>query len=110
MLKKAALQSCIFRGETGRLAAAIMKNWMIGLRESNPAILDMFRDRDVQPYRDLLPWSGEFAGKYVTSAYYIYQITHAPELLSYVRAFIDELFIPAGEATGISVVIRRNAG
>lgn len=51
----------------------------------------MFRDRDVLPYRDMLPWSGEFAGKYITGAYYIYQITRSPALLFYIRGFIDEL-------------------
>lgn len=90
-MKKIPFQSAAYMGETGRLAAAIEKNWLIGLRESNPAILDMFRDRDVQPYRDLLPWSGEFAGKYLTSTYYIYQITHSRELREYTRSFITEL-------------------
>ena len=63
--------SLVLGGETGKLAANIAANWLTGIRESNPAILDMFRDRDVLPYRDLLPWSGVFAGKHITGAYYI---------------------------------------
>ncbi|MBO4299697.1 MAG: glycoside hydrolase family 127 protein, partial [Clostridia bacterium] len=86
-----APDSLRLQGETGRLAQNIARNWLIGLRESNPAILDMFRDRDVLPYRDLLPWSGEFAGKHITGAYYIYLLTRSRELYDSVISFIDEM-------------------
>lgn len=79
------------RGEIGRLASNVSKNWLIGLRETNPAILDMFRERDKKPYRELLPWSGEFAGKYITGAYYVYKLTGDAELYAYIRRFIAEL-------------------
>lgn len=75
----------------GRLAGNIREKWLIGLRESNPAILDMFHERDRKPYRDLLPWSGEFAGKYVTGAYYIYQLGRSQDLYQYMLGFLDEL-------------------
>ena len=80
-----------FTGDSGRLAQNIIQHWLLGLRESNPAILDIFRDRDHEPYRDLLPWSGEFAGKYITSAYYIYKMTGDTELYDYISRFIAEL-------------------
>ena len=76
---------------TMHLARAITRNWLIGLRETNPAILDMFAERDILPYRDLLLWSGEFAGKYITGAYYIYRSTLDPELYSYMIGFLDEM-------------------
>ena len=76
---------------TGRLAKAITKNWLLGLRETNPAILGMFSEREERPYRDLLPWSGEFAGKYITGAYFVYRLTPDPELYDYMIRFIDEL-------------------
>ena len=76
---------------TGRLAANITDNWILGLRKTNPAILDMFRERDVLPYRDLLPWSGEFAGKYITGAYYIYRLTHDERIKNEIVSFIDDL-------------------
>ena len=78
-------------GITGELAENINNNWLIGLRQTNPAILDMFAERDIRPYRDLLPWSGEFAGKYITGAYYIYKLTYNEDLYSYILKFIDEL-------------------
>ncbi len=78
-------------GETGKLAQNIADNWLIGLRQTNPAILDMFYERDKNPYRELLPWSGEFAGKYITGAFYIYRLTGDERLKNYILSFIDEL-------------------
>ena len=42
-------------GETGKLLNNICNRWLIGIAETNPAILTMLRDRDLRPYRDLLP-------------------------------------------------------
>ena len=78
-------------GITGRLAENITKNWLIGLRETNPGILDMFHERDQLPYREMLPWLGEFAGKYITGAYHIYRLTLNPALYDYIISFIEEL-------------------
>ena len=79
------------KDSVGELAENIRKNWLIGLRQSNPAILDMFHERDRKPYRDLLPWSGEFAGKYITGAYYMYQLGRDPSLYQYILDFLEEL-------------------
>lgn len=78
-------------GITGKLLKNINRNWLIGLRETNPAILDMYHQRDIKPYRDLLHWSGEFAGKYITSAFFNYKATGDKELFEYIRGFLDEL-------------------
>lgn len=77
-------------GEVARLANNIADNWLIGLRETNPAILDMFHERDRKPYRDLLPWSGEFAGKYLTGAYMLYRLTGHKPLKAYIAGFLEE--------------------
>ncbi len=91
MMKTMASKELTLNGQTGTLTRHIIQNWLLDLRQTNPAILDMFRDRDVLPYRDLLPWSGEFAGKYLTSCYYCYQLTHSETLYAYVCNFIDEM-------------------
>ena len=54
-------------GRTGALANKITDRWLLDILESNPAVLEMFRQREIRPYRDMLPWSGEFDGKYLTS-------------------------------------------
>ena len=90
-MKTSRMKNLQIKGRTGKLADKIIKNWLIGLRESNPAILDMYAERDKPPYRDLLPWSGEFSGKYITGAYYVYRLTLNRELYDYIICFIDEL-------------------
>lgn len=90
-MKTPAYNTLKLMGETGQLVDNIISNWLLGIRESNPAIIDMFRDRDLLPHRDLLPWSGEFAGKYITSCYYVYKLTHSKELFEYAVSFINEL-------------------
>lgn len=55
-------------------------------------MLEMFRDRNRQPLRDLLPWSGEFAGKYLTGAAQVLRLTGDGELKAYLQRFVRELF------------------
>ena len=79
------------KGITGRYCENIARRWLIGIAESNPAILSIFKDRDVKPYRDLLAWQGEFAGKYLTSAYYVYKQTNNAQLKAYALDFIEKM-------------------
>ena len=44
-------------GVIGEYVAAITREWLLKLPDTNPAILEMFADRDKQPPRQLLPWS-----------------------------------------------------
>ena len=87
------LKTTYFRlsGETGKLCRNISDRWLKGIAETNPAILSMFADRDVRPYRDLLAWSGEFAGKYLTGACFVWRMTGDRALKRYVSGFIDRL-------------------
>ena len=78
---------CTLRGPLGEYLRNTSDLWLKVAPRSNPAMLEMFRDRDRLPLRDLPPWSGEFAGKYLTSAVQVYRLTRDPEL----RAVLDEL-------------------
>ena len=51
----------------------------------------MFADRDRAPYRDLLPWSGEFAGKYLTGATQVMRATGDARLRDHLQRFVAEL-------------------
>ena len=51
----------------------------------------MFRDRDKQPYRDLLPWSGEFAGKYLTASTLMLRLNNDPRLRAHLEKFVQQL-------------------
>jgi len=67
---------------------AVTKQWLLSAPDANPAILDMFADRDRKPSRDQVPWAGEFAGKYLTSAVQILRLTNDPTLKEYIHSFV----------------------
>ncbi len=67
-LKPAPSLEMSLTGPVGSYLSAVTQNWLLPGPAANPAILAMFADRDRTPYRDLLPWSGEFAGKFLTGA------------------------------------------
>ena len=54
-------------------------------------MLDMFRDRDRYPLRDMVPWAGEFAGKYLTSSVQILRLTGESGLRRHLGRFASEL-------------------
>lgn len=70
---------------------AITEQWLLVAPMANPAMLEMFADRDTRPYRNLLPWSGEFAGKYLTAAVQVWRVTRDPRLGSLLRSFVARL-------------------
>jgi DUF1680 family protein len=69
----------------------ITRQWLLIAPTANPAILAMFRDRERVPYRNLLPWSGEFAGKYLTGATQVLHLTRDPALQRCLEGFVREL-------------------
>jgi len=54
----------------------VSEQWLKVAPLSNPAMLEMFRDRDRRPLREMVPWAGEFAGKYLTSAVQVWRVTN----------------------------------
>ena len=71
--------------------AAVTDNWLKKVPETNPGILDMFAKRDDKPYQSLNPWSGEFAGKYLTGAVQVYRLTGDEKLKETLGKFVDRL-------------------
>ena len=57
-----------FGGVLGQRIAANADNWLLRAPLANPGLLEMFRVRDRQPEPQLVPWAGEFVGKYLISA------------------------------------------
>lgn len=70
---------------------ANLENWLLTAPIANPAMLQMFRDQERKPDRDLLPWSGEFVGKYLISAIQGWRISKDERLKELIREVIDEL-------------------
>lgn len=78
-------------GKIGKLTDNVINRWLIGIDETNPAILDMFEDAGRKPLRVLMAWSGEFAGKYLTGAALLYSMTRNEKLGKYLKGFVKKL-------------------
>jgi DUF1680 family protein len=78
-------------GVVEEYVTAITREWLLKLPQTNPAILDMLADRDKQPPRQLLPWSGEFAGKYLTGAVLTLRLANDPALKQHIARFVARL-------------------
>jgi hypothetical protein len=80
-----------FHGMIEKRLAANLEHWLLVAPQANPAMLEIFRDRDRLPRRDLVPWAGEFAGKYLTSAILAYRLTPDERLRTQLERFVEEL-------------------
>jgi uncharacterized protein len=81
------------QGWLGERIAATGRNWL-AVPAANPALLQMFRDRDrsdPHPSDALLPWSGEFAGKYLIAGAQFLRLTGDPELRARLGTFVRDL-------------------
>lgn len=70
----------------------VIEHWILTAPDANPGMLEMFRLRDRRPdYENPVPWAGEFAGKYLTSAVLLRRMSDDPRLDARVRNFVHEL-------------------
>ena len=56
-----------FEGKIGERVDANVRNWICHAPAANPAMLEMFAQRDRLPPPNLVDWAGEFVGKYLIS-------------------------------------------
>jgi DUF1680 family protein len=82
-----------------RFLDRLTNGWILPLAETNPALLAMFADRDREPLRNLLPWSGEFAGKHLTGAAQVLDTTNDERLKAHLVAFV-QAFVAHQDADG----------
>ncbi len=80
-----------FGGPMGARLAANLRNWLLVAPAANPAMLQMLRDRDRTPARALVPWAGEFAGKYLISGVQALRLTPDSHLRDTLRTFVTDL-------------------
>ncbi len=67
-------------------------NWLMRAPESNPGLLGMFASRDslTSPPLDLVPWAGEFIGKYLLSAIQALRFSDNAELSTQTARLVAE--------------------
>ena len=80
-----------FGGPVGQRIDANVDHWLLRAPSFNPGMLEMFRLRDRQPAPNLVPWAGEFVGKYLISAIQALRMSDRPELRHTVRNVVAEL-------------------
>jgi hypothetical protein len=69
-----------FQGPVGERVEANIENWLLRAPQSNPGMIEMFRVRDRKPVPQLVPWAGEFVGKYLISAVQALRMSEDPRL------------------------------
>ena len=79
------------RGFLGDYLAGVTDQWLLVAPQANPAMLEMFRDRDNAPLRDVQPWAGKFAGKYLTGAVQVLRVTGDTRLRRALKDFVSRL-------------------
>ena len=79
------------RGVLGDRIKSNEDQWLLRAPSANPGMLGMFRVRDRQPTPDLVPWAGEFAGKYLLSAIQALRLEPDPQRQAALRATITQV-------------------
>ncbi len=91
-LRSATNASFILEGYLRKRIDKSIRRYLQGAPETSPAILQVLRDRDRLPLRDpLMPWAGEFAGKYLTGAVLVWRLTHDLELKKTIDLFVRDM-------------------
>lgn len=88
-----------FHGPLGRRIKAGAGKWLIDTPGGNPGLLDMFARRDSGKPINLVPWAGEFVGKYLISGVQALSMSDSARLkktLSGVVARLIDLQAPDG--------------
>ena len=78
-------------GWLGQYLERVTQQWIKVVPDSNPGILEMFRDRDRQPMRNIVAFAGEFPGKYLTGAVQVLRLTGDSSLQAVLSDFVTDL-------------------
>jgi len=80
-----------FGGIMGTRMENVMNRWMYTAYYANPAMIEMLRQRESKLKPVLQAWYGEFPGKYLTSAAYLYAMNHDSNLKVIMDDLVDQL-------------------
>ncbi len=69
-----------FSGPVGLRVQANIEQWLLCAPQANPGMIEMFHSRDRQPAPQLVPWAGEFVGKFLISAVQALRMSDDPRL------------------------------
>lgn len=80
-----------FGGLLGERLKANKDKWLKSAPLANPGMSEMFLRGDLKPHEKLVPWYGEFPGKYITCAAVAYAMDPDSELEQIVEDLIERL-------------------
>lgn len=83
-------------GPMGERFDANMNNWLLTAPYHNPGMVQMYFRRN-QPHQWLVPWYGEFSGKYLTSASLCYMMQPNDQLAKAIGYVVDQLALGQDE-------------
>ncbi|MCK6472694.1 MAG: glycoside hydrolase family 127 protein [Planctomycetes bacterium] len=78
------------KGHIKQRIGGVIEQWVLPAPFSNPAMLEMLRHPDRLPLRNLVPWAGEYAGKYLTHATLLYRLQRSARLQKHLLWFVGE--------------------
>lgn len=80
------------RGVLGDRLRANLEAWVLRAPGANPGMIEILRRRDrAWPYPDLVPWAGEFPGKFLTAAVPMRRLVEDPRLDEFLGDFVGAL-------------------
>lgn len=80
-----------FGGVLGERVRANVEHWLLAAPKNNPGLLDMFANRDKPPKPNLVPWAGEFAGKFLISGVQAMRMSEDPRLRETLQGLVSRL-------------------
>ena len=86
-----------FKGPVSDRIKANVDNWLLRAPESNPGMVEMFRVRDRTPVPQLVPWAGEFVGKYLISAVQALRMSEDQRLRRQVKELVRDFIATQAE-------------
>ncbi|MFV1967978.1 MAG: beta-L-arabinofuranosidase domain-containing protein [Pirellulaceae bacterium] len=81
----------LLTGPVGMRVKNNIDHWVKMAPKNNPGLLDMFARRDDGGQPDLVPWAGEFVGKYLIAGVQAMRMSDDPELKKALQSVVDRL-------------------
>jgi len=70
-----------FKGFVGKRIKVVEKEWLLKFIKYNPAIFQIFKDKERKKRYPLDAWSGEYPGKFLTGLTYFFNISNNPKIM-----------------------------
>lgn len=91
MILNPAVQGIMFDGFMKERMDNSIDNWVVPVYSANPAMIEMFRQRDTLPRQRIMAWYGEFPGKTLTAAALIYRMTVRQDIRDAMDLLVSDL-------------------